>query len=182
MNYATIKNWDIANGPGVRVSLFVSGCTHHCKGCFNEVAWDFNYGTPFTQQTIDEILSMLAPDFIKGITLLGGEPFEPENQPALVDLLRQIKAAYPQKSVWAFSGYLFDKDILSRKLGPWEITREYLSYVDVLVDGRFVEDKKDLSLRFRGSSNQRIIDVPASLQTGEVVLWEDWQGHERGMK
>ena len=182
MNYATIKNWDIANGPGVRVSLFVSGCTHHCKGCFNEVAWDFNYGTPFTQQTIDEILSMLAPDFIKGITLLGGEPFEPENQPALVDLLRQIKAAYPQKSVWAFSGYLFDKDILSRKLGPWEITREYLSYVDVLVDGRFVEDKKDLSLRFRGSSNQRIIDVPASLQTGEVVLWEDWQGHERGIK
>lgn len=182
MNYATIKNWDIANGPGVRVSLFVSGCTHHCKGCFNEVAWDFNYGTPFTQQTIDEILSMLAPDFIKGITLLGGEPFEPENQPALVDLLRQIKAAYPQKSVWAFSGYLFDKDILSQKLGPWEVTREYLSYVDVLVDGRFVEDKKDLSLRFRGSSNQRIIDVPASLQTGEVVLWEDWQGHERGMK
>lgn len=182
MNYATIKNWDIANGPGVRVSLFVSGCTHHCKGCFNEVAWDFNYGTPFTQQTIDEILSMLAPDFIKGITLLGGEPFEPENQPALVNLLRQMKAVYPQKSVWAFSGYLFDEDILSRKLGPWEITREYLSYVDVLVDGRFIEDKKDLSLRFRGSSNQRIIDVPASLQTSEVVLWEDWQGHERGIK
>ena len=182
MNYATIKNCDIANGPGVRVSLFVSGCTHRCKGCFNEVAWDFDYGQPFTQQTIDSILEMLAPEHIKGITLLGGEPFEPQNQPALVDLLRQIKNQYPQKSVWAFSGYLFDKDILAGRLGPWEITQEYLSYIDVLVDGPFVEAKKNLSLRFRGSSNQRLIDVPASLKTGEVVLWEDWQGQERGIK
>ena len=182
MNYATIKNCDIANGPGVRVSLFVSGCTHRCKGCFNEVAWDFDYGQPFTQQTIDSILEMLAPEHIKGITLLGGEPFEPQNQPALVDLLRQIKNQYPQKSVWAFSGYLFDKDILAGRLGPWEITQEYLSYIDVLVDGPFVETKKNLSLRFRGSSNQRLIDVPASLKTGEVVLWEDWQGQERGIK
>ena len=182
MNYATIKNCDIANGPGVRVSLFVSGCTHRCKGCFNEVAWDFNYGQPFTQQTIDELLQMLEPDHIKGITLLGGEPFEPENQPAIVDFLRQMKAKFPEKSVWAFSGYLFDKDILAGKLGPWEITKEYISYLDVLVDGRFVLEKKDLTLRFRGSSNQRIIDVPASLTSGEVVLWKDWQGHERGMK
>jgi len=182
MNYATIKNCDIANGPGVRVSLFVSGCTHRCKGCFNEVAWDFDYGEPFTQQTVDTILNMLAPDYVKGITLLGGEPFEPQNQPALVDLLRQIKNKYPQKSVWAFSGYLFDKDILAGKLGPWEITEEYLSYIDVLVDGPFIEEKKNLSLRFRGSSNQRIIDVPASLKKGEIVLWEDWQGHERGIK
>ena len=182
MNYAAIKNCDIANGPGVRVSLFVSGCTHRCKGCFNEVAWDFNYGQPFTQDTIDEILKMLSPDYVKGITLLGGEPFEPENQPAILDLLRKIKSQYPDKSVWAFSGYLFDKDILSGRLGPWEITKEYLSYVDVLVDGPFVESKKDLSLRFRGSSNQRIIDVPASLSKDEVVLWEDWQGHERGLK
>ena len=182
MNYATIKNCDIANGPGVRVSLFVSGCTHRCKGCFNEVAWDFNYGQPFTQDTIDDILKMLSPDYVKGITLLGGEPFEPENQPAILDLLRQIKKQYPEKTVWAFSGYLFDKDILSGRLGLWEITKEYLSYVDVLVDGPFVESKKDLNLRFRGSSNQRIIDVPASLTKGEVVLWEDWQGHERGIK
>ena len=182
MNYATIKNCDIANGPGVRVSLFVSGCTHRCKGCFNEVAWDFHYGQPFTQDTVDDILKMLSPDYVKGITLLGGEPFEPENQPAILDLLRKIKSQYPDKSVWAFSGYLFDKDILSGRLGPWEITKEYLSYVDVLVDGPFVESKKDLSLRFRGSSNQRIIDVPASLSKDEVVLWEDWQGHERGLK
>ena len=182
MNYAEIKNCDIANGPGVRISLFVSGCTHRCKGCFNEIAWDFHYGKPFTQQTIDELLAMLAPDYVKGITILGGEPFEPENQPAIVDFLRQMKAKYPDKSVWAFSGYLFDKDILAGKLGPWEITQEYISYLDVLVDGPFVLEKKDLSLRFRGSSNQRIIDVPASLQAGEVVLWEDWQGHGRGMK
>ncbi len=182
MNYAEIKNCDIANGPGVRVSLFVSGCTHRCKGCFNEIAWDFNYGKPFTQETIDSILEMLQPDYIKGLTLLGGEPFEPENQPAILELLRQLKTKYPEKSVWAFSGYLFDKDILAGRLGPWEITKEYLGYLDVLIDGPFVMEKKDLSLRFRGSSNQRIIDVPASLKSGEIVLWEDWQGHGKGMK
>ncbi len=182
MNYANIKNCDIANGPGVRVSLFVSGCSHHCKGCFNEVAWDFDYGEPFTQQTVDKILAMLAPPHVKGLTLLGGEPFEPQNQPAIVDLLRQVKEKYPDKSIWALSGYLFDKDILSGRLGPWEITEAYLSYLDVLVDGRFVEEKKDLTLRFRGSSNQRLIDVPASLAAGQVVLWEDWQGNGRGLK
>lgn len=182
MNYATIKNCDIANGPGVRVSLFVSGCTHHCKGCFNEVAWDFDYGQPFTQQTIDQILEMMKPGYIKGITLLGGEPFEPQNQPALVDLLRQIKAAYPEKTVWAFSGYLFDKDILPGKLGDPAVTTEFIKYIDVLVDGRFVLEKKNLSLRFRGSSNQRIIHVPSSLETGQIVLWEDWQGEKKGLK
>ena len=182
MNYANIKSRDIANGPGVRVSLFVSGCTHHCKGCFNEIAWDFNYGQPFTQQTIDSILEMLRPDYVKGITLLGGEPFEPQNQPALVELLRQIRTTYPEKSIWAFSGYLFDKDIAPGKLGDPAITEEFLSYLDVLVDGRFVEEKKDLTLRFRGSSNQRLIDVKQSLQQGTVVLWEDWQGNERGLK
>ena len=182
MNYATIKNCDIANGPGVRVSLFVSGCTHRCKGCFNEVAWDFDYGQPFTQETVHTILEMLKPAYVKGITLLGGEPFEPHNQPALVDLLRQMRAMYPEKTVWAFSGYLFDKDLITGKLGDPEITSKFLSYVDVLVDGPFVQEKKDLSLRFRGSSNQRIIDVPASLSKGEVVLWEDWQGYGRGMK
>ena len=182
MNYASIKNCDIANGPGVRVSLFVSGCTHRCKGCFNEVAWDFNYGEPFTQETIDKILDMLAPNYVKGLTLLGGEPFEPQNQPAIVDLLRQVKAKYPEKSIWSFSGYLFDRDILPGKLGNREITREFLSYLDVLVDGPFIESKKNLSLRFRGSENQRLINVPASLEQGSIVLWEDWQGNGRGMK
>ena len=182
MNYAEIKNCDIANGPGVRISLFVSGCTHHCPGCFNQVAWDFDYGQPFTQQTIDQILEMLKPGYIKGLTLLGGEPFEPENQGAIVELLRQIKEKYPEKSIWAFSGYLFDRDILSGRLGDWEITKEYLSYLDVLVDGPFVEAKKNLSLRFRGSENQRIIDVPASLAANRIVLWQDWQGEGREMK
>ena len=182
MNYATIKNCDIANGPGVRVSLFVSGCTHHCKGCFNEVAWDFNYGEPFDQRTIDHILKLLEPPHVKGLTLLGGEPFEPENQPAILELLRQVKTRFPDKSIWAFSGYLFDKHILSGQLGPWEITQEYLSYLDVLVDGPFILEKKDLSLRFRGSSNQRLIDVKKSLENNAIVLWEDWQGNERGIK
>ena len=177
MHYATIKNCDIANGPGVRVSLFVSGCTHRCPGCFNEVAWDFAYGEPFTQQTIDTILRMLAPSYIRGLTLLGGEPFEPQNQPAVVELLRQVRGELPEKTVWAYSGYLFDKDILSGRLGD---TSEYLSHLDVLVDGPFVEQKKNLSLRFRGSENQRLIDVPKSLSQGRIVLWQDWQGDKGG--
>ena len=174
MNYATIKNCDIANGPGVRISLFVSGCTHHCKGCFNEVAWDFDYGEPFTQQTIRTILDMMKPGYIKGLTLLGGEPFEPENQGPSGELLRQVKTAYPQKSIWAFSGYLYEK-ITSHTLGDWAVTQEFLSYLDVLVDGPFVEEKKNLALRFRGSENQRLIDMPATLASGKIVLWEDWQ-------
>ena len=169
MNYATIKNCDIANGPGVRVSLFVSGCTHHCPGCFNQVAWDFDYGAPFTEETIQTILTMLRPDYIRGLTLLGGEPFEPQNQPAIVELLRRIKAELPAKSIWAFSGYLYE-DIVSGKLGD---TREYVSYLDVLVDGPFVQAKKNLSLRFRGSENQRLIDIPKTLAAGTVTLWED---------
>jgi len=181
MNYATIKNCDIANGPGVRVSLFVSGCTHRCPGCFNEVAWDFDYGEPFTQETIDTIVNMLRPAYIRGLTLLGGEPFEPRNQGPVLALLRRIKEELPEKSIWAFSGYLFDRDILSGKLGDWEITKEYISYLDVLVDGPFVEAKKNLSLRFRGSENQRLIDVPASLASGQVVLWQDWQGEKKGI-
>ena len=179
MNYATIKNCDIANGPGVRVSLFVSGCTHRCKGCFNEVAWDFQYGEPFTEETIEKILELLRPSYIRGLTLLGGEPFEPQNQGAVVALLRAVRRELPEKSIWAFSGYLFDRDILSGRIGD---CREYLSYLDVLVDGPFVEAKKNLSLRFRGSENQRIIDVPASLKRGQIVLWEDWQGEKKGLK
>ena len=180
MYYATIKNCDIANGPGVRVSLFVSGCTHHCPGCFNEVAWDFHYGEPFTQQTIDTILTMLAPAYIRGLTLLGGEPFEPENQEPVVELLRQMKARYPEKTIWAFSGYTYEQ-ITSGTLGDWAVTKEYLGYLDVLVDGPFVEARKNLSLRFRGSENQRIIDVPASLAANQIVLWQDWQGDGREM-
>ena len=181
MNYATIKNCDIANGPGVRISLFVSGCTHHCKGCFNEVAWDFDYGEPFTQQTIRTILDMMKPGYIKGLTLLGGEPFEPQNQGPIVELLRQVKKAYPQKSIWAFSGYLYEK-ITSHTLGDWAVTQEFLSYLDVLVDGPFVEEKKNLALRFRGSENQRLIDMPATLASGKIVLWEDWQTEGKGLK
>ncbi len=169
MNFAAIKNCDIANGPGVRVSLFVSGCTHRCPGCFNEVAWDFGYGQPFTQDTIDCILDLLRPSYIRGLTLLGGEPFEPQNQGAVVELLRQVKQKYPEKSIWAFSGYLYG-DIVSGRLGD---TREYLGYLDVLVDGPFVQAKKNLSLRFRGSENQRLIDVKRTREAGEVVLWED---------
>ena len=181
MNYATIKNCDIANGPGVRISLFVSGCTHHCKGCFNEVAWDFDYGEPFTQQTIRTILDMMKPGYIKGLTLLGGEPFEPQNQGPIVELLRQVKKAYPQKNIWAFSGYLYEK-ITSHTLGDWAVTQEFLSYLDVLVDGPFVEEKKNLALRFRGSENQRLIDMPATLASGKIVLWEDWQTEGKGLK
>ena len=182
MNYATIKNNDIANGPGVRVSLFVSGCTHRCPGCFNEVAWDFAYGEPFTQQTIDDLIKMLSANHIKGLTLLGGEPFEPQNQPEVLNLLRQVKAELPDKSIWAYSGYIFEKDILAGRLGPKEITEELISYVDVLVDGPFVQSKKNLSLRFRGSENQRLIDVKASLQAGETILWQDWQTEGKGLK
>ena len=182
MNYATIKPRDIANGPGVRVSRFVSGCTHRCPGCFNAEAWDFDYGQPFDQSTIDEILGLLQPDYVQGLTLLGGEPFDPRNQSAIVELLRQIKAKYPHKSIWAFSGYLFDRDILPGRLGDPTITREYLSYLDVLVDGPFIQSRKNLPLRFRGSDNQRLIDVPESLSRGEVVIWEDWQGDGRGLK
>jgi anaerobic ribonucleoside-triphosphate reductase activating protein len=160
----------------------VSGCTHRCPGCFNEEAWDFDYGQPFDQSTIDEILGLLQPDYVQGLTLLGGEPFDPRNQPAIVELLRQIKAKYPNKSIWAFTGYLFDRDILPGRLGDPTITREYLSYLDVLVDGPFIQARKNLTLRFRGSDNQRLIDVPASLSRGEVVLWQDWQGDGRGLK
>lgn len=182
MNYAAIKNCDIANGPGVRVSLFVSGCPHHCKGCFNEEAWDFSYGQPFTQQTIHHLLDLLRPDHIQGLTLLGGEPFAPENQAPVVEFLRQVRELLPEKTIWAFTGYLLDRDLLSGHVGKPEILQEYLNYLDVLVDGPFVEAQKDLGLRFRGSSNQRLIDMPATLAAGQIVLWEDWQGNGRGLK
>ena len=155
------------------MSLFVSGCTHRCKNCFNKEAWDFSYGAPFTEETQERLLSYLAKPYVKGLTLLGGEPFEPQNQAELVKFLRRVKTELPGKSIWAFSGYLFETDILAGRLGPWKITKEILGYLDVLVDGPFVEEKKNLSLRFRGSENQRLIDVPASLKAGTTVLWKD---------
>ena len=172
MNYASIKNCDIANGPGVRVTLFVSGCSHHCKGCFNEETWDLQYGEPFTQETVDSLLEMLAPDYIEGLTLLGGEPLEPGNREALLPLLRAVKERYPGKNIWCYSGYLFEKDILERFCAQWEKMKEFLSYLDVIVDGEFVLAQKDISLRFRGSANQRIIDVQASLARGETIVKE----------
>lgn len=170
MNYAEIKYNDIANGPGVRTSLFVSGCTHRCEGCFNEIAWDFNYGKPFTEETMNEILSSLAPDYITGLTLLGGEPFEHSNQIGLLPLLRRVKEEYPKKDVWCFTGYLFDKEILDEMCVKWQETKEMLSYIDVLVDGKFDINLKNIMLQFKGSENQRTILVQESLKSGEIVL------------
>ena len=178
MNYATIKNCDIANGPGVRISLFVSGCTHRCPGCFNEVAWDFEYGQPFTREVEDNILEMLSPDFVQGITLLGGEPFEPQNQTVLVPFLKRIRQIYPQKSIWCFSGYIFE-NIAAGKVGTKNVALDFLKQLDVLVDGPYIEAKRNLMLRFRGSENQRLINVPESLKSDAVVLWEDWQGERK---
>lgn len=173
MYYGEIKKYDIANGPGVRVTLFVSGCTHHCEGCFNPETWDFQYGAPFTEETADEILAALAPDYIAGLTLLGGEPLEHANWMALLPLLRAVKKAYPQKTIWCYTGYLFDRDILDGFCEKWEDMKEFLSYLDVVVDGEFIQAKKNISLRFRGSENQRLIDVQESLWQGKSVLWED---------
>ena len=172
MNYADIKQFDVANGLGIRVSIFVSGCTHHCKSCFNEIAWDFNYGTPFTENEIDKIIDYLKPSYVSGLTVLGGEPFEHSNQQGLLPLLRKVKECYPQKDIWCFTGYTFDNDILNKMCNEWEETNEMLSYIDVLVDGKFVEELKDLNLRFKGSSNQRTILVKESLLSGDIILWD----------
>lgn len=172
MNYAEIKYCDVANGPGVRTSLFVSGCSHHCPGCFNEIAWDFNYGKPFTQDTIDSIIESLKPDYIQGLTLLGGEPFEYSNQKGLLPLVRQVRKVLPQKDIWCFTGFLFDKDIIENMCKRWKETNELISYIDVLVDGRFVEELKNLNLKFKGSENQRTILVNESLKSGNVILYD----------
>ena len=171
MNYADIKKVDVANGPGVRVSLFVSGCTHRCEACFNPDAWDFSYGSPFGEAEMEKILTLLAPDHIRGLSLLGGEPFEPANQEAVLDLVRRVREKLPQKTIWCYSGYLFE-ELAAGKVG--ERSRALLEGLDVLVDGPFVLAKKDLGLRFRGSNNQRIIDVPASLEAGTVLLSEEY--------
>ena len=171
MNYAKINKNDIANGTGVRVTLFVSGCTHHCKGCFNSEAWDFDFGEPFTEETEKELLEALSPSYIKGLTLLGGEPMEPQNQRVLVEFLKKVKATYPQKTVWCYSGYTYEQ-LTGESRAKCEVTDQMLSLIDVLVDGQFVEELKDISLRFKGSSNQRLIDLKATLQNGEIILWD----------
>ncbi len=170
MNYAEIKNCDIANGEGVRISLFVSGCRRHCKGCFNACTWDFSYGEPFDEAVQERLLKMLEPDYIAGLSLLGGDPFEPENQRALVPFVRRVKARFPQKNIWCYTGYTFDGKGIAEQEVQTEVTGELLSMIDVLVDGRFEEDKKDIRLRFRGSSNQRVIDLKSSFSSGCIVL------------
>jgi len=173
MNFASIKIMDVANGPGVRISLFVSGCRHYCPGCFNQEAWDFDYGEPFTDKKIDYIIDYAKGQYISGLSLLGGEPLEPENQKGLLPFLRRFKSECPEKSVWCYTGFDFEKDIIGRMFDEYAETRELMSYIDVLVDGKYIEELKDLSIRFRGSSNQRIIMVQESLDAGETILHKD---------
>lgn len=172
MNYAHIKTCDIANGEGVRTSLFVSGCTHRCKGCFNEIAWDFQYGEVFDDQVEEYILKELAPAYIAGLTLLGGEPFEPQNQEGLLPFLEEVKKHYPNKNIWCYTGYLYDKDLQKGGRAYCECTDRMLELIDILVDGPFVEAQKDIRLKFRGSANQRIIDMNKTRQEGIICLHE----------
>ena len=169
MNYADIRPIDVANGPGVRVSVFVSGCTHHCKECFNPETWDFGYGQPFGEEQIREILADLSKPYIHGLSILGGEPFEPQNQGAVLELVRRAREEFPEKDIWCYSGYLFE-NLAAGQVGAH--SRTLLGLLDVLVDGPFVLEQKELSLRFRGSANQRLIDVPASLEAGQVLIWD----------
>ncbi len=170
MNYANIKKCDIADGPGVRVSLFVSGCTNHCNNCFQPETWDFDYGSPFTRETEDEIIKYLSPSHIEGLTVLGGEPFEPSNQRALLPFLKRVKETFPNKNIWMYSGFTFEELTQKGSHPNCEVTKEILWLVDVLVDGRFIEELKDITLLFRGSSNQRLIDLKQTLEKNEIVI------------
>lgn len=172
MNYAAVKKHDVANGTGIRVSLFVSGCTHHCKGCFNPETWDFGFGSVYTDETEKEILSALDSEYIKGLSLLGGEPMEPENLPVLLELVKKVREKYPDKTIWCYTGYDFEKDILGYMKDTRPEVMQFLRQIDVLVDGEFKEDLKDLRLKFRGSSNQHIIDVIRSLEENKTVYME----------
>ncbi len=172
MNYGEIKNCDIADGQGVRVTLFVSGCTNHCEGCFQPQTWDFDFGKPFTGETENELIDMLAPSYINGLTLLGGEPMEPENQRALLPFVRRVRETYPDKTIWCYSGFTLEELLRDGSHPRCEATDELLSLIDVLVDGKFILAEKDISLRFRGSRNQRVLDLPATLKTGKAVLWD----------
>ena len=175
MNYATIKECDVANGPGVRVSVFVSGCNHHCKGCFNKIAWDFNY--EFTDETIDKILKDLDRDYIEGLSLLGGEPLEYANQQGLAKLVKKVKERFPNKTIWCYTGFDFEKDVMGKMYNVWDETKDLVQNIDVIVDGKFEEEKKNLSLKFRGSENQRIIDVKKSIE-GQKIVWADLEDEE----
>lgn len=170
MYYSTIKDCDIANGIGVRITLFVSGCTNHCKNCFQPQTWDFDFGEPFTEETEEKLLEMLKPDYINGLTLLGGEPMEPQNQRALVPFLKRVREAYPNKNIWCFTGFTYEVLKTDASHPRCEVTDEMLSLIDVLVDGRYVDELKDLTLQFRGSSNQRLIDMVKTRENGEVTL------------
>ena len=172
MNYGNIKYYDIADGPGVRTTLFVSGCSHHCPGCFQPETWDFSFGKPYTAETEDEIIASLAPDYVDGLTLLGGEPMEKANQRALLPLVKRVRETYPQKDIWCYTGYTLETDLLSPSRARCEVTDELLGLIDVLVDGEFIEAQRDLTLLFRGSRNQRLIDLPATLREGKTVIWE----------
>ena len=178
MNYADIKQYDVANGVGIRVSLFVSGCTHRCPGCFNEEAWDFSYGKPFTEDTVHSLLEYMEPEYCSGLSILGGEPFEHENQKGLLPLLRAFRKEYPMdlvhehgKNLWVFTGYDFQNDIVDTMCKEWKETKELLSYIDILVDGEFVEDEKSMLLYFKGSANQKTIMVQETLESGKLILW-----------
>lgn len=172
MYYGEIKNCDIANGAGVRVTLFVSGCTNHCEKCFQPQTWDFHYGQPFTAETEEMLLEMLSPRYIRGLTLLGGEPFEPENQRVLLPFIKKVCERYPQKDIWAFSGFTWEELHTNGSHPRCEVTDDMLALIDVLVDGRYVDSLRNISLRFRGSENQRLIDVKKTLESGEAVIWE----------
>ena len=175
MNYADIKQYDVANGLGIRVSLFVSGCTHHCKNCFNKETWDFRFGNPFTEAEIEKILEYLKPSYVSGLSLLGGEPFEPEHQYVLLSFLQRVRREFPQKTIWAYSGYVYE-ELSGKEIGTGrarcEVTDAVLACVDVLVDGEFMKDKKNISLQFRGSENQRLIDLRKTEEAGEIVWWK----------
>lgn len=173
MHYGNIKNYDIADGEGVRVTLFCSGCTNRCEGCFQPETWDFCYGKEYTKETEDQLIQMLTNPNIQGLTLLGGDPFEPSNQRTLITLLRRVKQELPTKDVWAYTGFVYDQDLLEGQRKHTEVTDEMLSYIDVFVDGPFVIDEKDISLYFRGSTNQRVIDMPKTLKSGSVVIYHE---------
>ena len=166
MHFSAIKDCDIANGPGIRVTLFVSGCTNHCEHCFQPQTWDFNFGEPFTEETENQLLRMLQPAYVRGLTLLGGEPMEPSNQRSLLPFVQKVRTAFPQKDIWCYTGFTYET-LLNRP-----DTRALLQYVDVLVDGPYVESLRDEDLLYRGSSNQRLIDVRASLEQRQVVEWK----------
>lgn len=172
MHYGNIKYYDIADGPGVRTTLFVSGCSHHCPGCFQPETWDFGFGEEFTPQVEDKIIESLSPEYVDGLTLLGGEPMEKANQRSLLPFVKRVKETYPHKNIWCYTGYTLETDLLQPSRARCEVTDELLSLIDVLVDGEFIEAQRDLTLRFRGSRNQRLLDLPATLRKGEAVLWE----------